>query len=874
MTNYISLFTVLAAEQERLVDRYKDVTYCIPVLMEDQEGLPLGEIYAPLLIDEDLDAVKRTRRPDEPSGSRPIENIGEVFYAGNKLSRRIFIKGEAGSGKSVFCLKLMEIWSQLKQSPKPEHACEKESELLSKLRKKHILQYFLLFSKCDKYDEKSNSGDNSKGDGNLNDKYGSGGGTSDDHYFSKSALEEYFKIPCTTCDMQQCLSKIDLLYYVPLRNANSGNTSVVDLVCAAVCNCEDERERTKQMLSDKNVRCLIILDGLDEWPSSYGLPSTGGLSDKCVLLSTTRPWKLVHLKLQPQHDDRIVAVKGISSYGVGKVIENILDKFYGKKGEDLESKFWECCKNVQDKTIEDLMRMPMMLIAACHIWCDDVSWNNKIAKNEQSFSMTYLYLSLLEKMIQNADCRKSKHQNKKTKFNAVELLLKKQEEKKKKNPSVYDGLPKILQKFDRLPHLIDTLLPFCKLAFNDLVSTGTRLVFDLGDLENIGEPRVNVAQKMGLISQAKICGKSKLNEKQHVSVSFYHKSVQELLAAIQLACGAADTEKFCKYCTTIEKVMEMSNVIRFAIGVNPTVGSKLCEHVTDIVNRDTSIMDCRQTFSMNEKGDQLYKLQLTWYKEIKYSHTVTGNKSSPPSLYISDIYMRYIHYEDPERVKLTMELISSNRDSIVSAELSDNIVHIVLPDIYHPLHSMLKQLSQCPNLKALKINKRESRDEFDQYTDMLPRFTQLDTIKYDGASIDAAAIYHVADVKAIMMLTQLKHIQLNGVDLGEDGVVVTEDMPQLKTVKFWWVKMSEKSWNRFIDSLFKIQKEINVTLELTNINLYSYILSFTDNDPLRRKQKSPQFRVTRKKDVWNKFNLIEFTKLPSQGAHANTSTKL
>ena len=190
----------LADEQEHLTELYEDVTQCIPVLLENDEGLPLSEIYAPLLIEEDLDATKRTRRPDEPSGSKTLKSVRGVFYvrdrdAGEKLSTRILIKGEAGSGKSVFCLKLVENWCQIKQSPKYEHVCEKHSELIRQLEKARQLPEGTSAKLCP-------------------------------HRYSRHPRLP--KIPCTTCEMKQCLSQFDLLYYVPLRDATEGKTSVLD----------------------------------------------------------------------------------------------------------------------------------------------------------------------------------------------------------------------------------------------------------------------------------------------------------------------------------------------------------------------------------------------------------------------------------------------------------------------------------------------------------------------------------------------------------------------------------------------------------------------------------------------------------------------
>ena len=305
----------------------------------------------PLLIEEDLEAMKRTRRPDEPSGSKTLDSVQGVFYVGEKLSTRILIKGEAGSGKSVFCLKLVESWSQLKQSPKHEHVCEKHSELIKQLAKDQDLPELLHeFDYLEEYEYDTDDSSDSS--------------SSDDC--------DMRKIPCTTCKMKQCVLQFDLLYYVPLRDAAVGKTSVVDLICDAVCyECPEEIDRTKRLLSNKNVHCLIVLDGVDEWPNPpwfTGLPTTNGLSIKCVLLWTMRPWKLVHLELKPKHDDHIVTVCGLSSYSVAKVIENILVKFYGLNGITLKSTFLAFCKKVGDESLAGIMKMPMMLITACHLW--------------------------------------------------------------------------------------------------------------------------------------------------------------------------------------------------------------------------------------------------------------------------------------------------------------------------------------------------------------------------------------------------------------------------------------------------------------------------------------------------------------------------
>ena len=781
----------LATEQEHLTEIYEDATSCIPVLLEDDEGLPLSEIYAPLLIEEDLDAMKRTRSPDEPSGSKTLDNVQSVFYVhnrdgGEKLSTRILIKGEAGSGKTVFCLKLVENWSNLKQSPKREHVCEKHSELIGQME-----------------------------------------------YELPSSLRQlhHTKIPCTACEIQQCLSQFDLLYYVPLRDATDGKTSVVDMICDAVCNdCPDEIDRTKRLLSNKNVRCLIVLDGVDEWPNPPGytdLPSTRGLSIKNVQLWTMRPWKLVHLQLKPKHDDHIITVSGLAPNSVAKVIEKILVRFYGLKGETLKSTFLAYCKKVTDKALEGIMRMPMMLIAACHLWqSEDTRVSNKPLDTDPSLSVTHLYLELLDHMMQNAARKQSKQRS--LIRNPLTSFL---GDKKTFSPR----RPGILKKFKHVCVYIDMLLPFCKLAFTDLMSDETKLVFHKGELEEqLGKSHVDLAHRLGLISQAKVRGKY---PQPNVSVSFYHKSVQELLAAMYMTCGNRDAvTSFCKYCSTLEKVMETANITKFVMGLHPALGSKICAHMKNIVNSDRPITEYRRTFDIDQhdRVGNLYPTQCEWYRELTHSRTVTGNTSPPPSLHVNDIYL---FHSDSDTVRLTGDLMCSNRDTIVS---------VALWGVDPPLHGVLQWLPLCPHLSALYICMPNNENRA-KILAMIPRLIQLDTIRYHG-------LYGGnEDVATVLSLTQLRCIQLYCISLSDDVLVLTADWTRLHTVLLGpRVEMAAGSWGKFVSSLLTVRHPVHVTLIGTDI----------DADTVRRIQTSPHFTVA---GVY-KYENFTFTTVPHRGS--------
>ena len=95
---------------------YTDITQSVDVLpFEDSAGLPIADIFAPLLMEEDLNAKERMQNLTNPGG-KELKSLREVFSAGDKPAKRIFLTGEAGCGKTLFCLKMLDSWCQVNQS--------------------------------------------------------------------------------------------------------------------------------------------------------------------------------------------------------------------------------------------------------------------------------------------------------------------------------------------------------------------------------------------------------------------------------------------------------------------------------------------------------------------------------------------------------------------------------------------------------------------------------------------------------------------------------------------------------------------------------------------------------------------------------------
>ena len=773
---YISALTEAQAE---LIQIYTEVTNSVDVLpfKDCSAGLPIANIFAPLLIEEDIKAKERFLNLDSPSGEE-LKSLREMFYIGDKQAKRIFMKGEAGCGKTFFCLKLLDTWCQVKQS----------------------------------------------------------GQVTDDV-------------------LQQCLAVFDLVFYIPLRHSKGNLTFMKDMIGQTV----SERCLNLLVSGGQRILCLIILDGLDESSATLReLPRMDGFVSY-VLFCTTRQWKLTQLSLTFSQYDKVVHILGLLPSSEKKVIENVLINFYKLKKEtpEFEMKFKKYSSMLNKPSLKSLLKIPMMLTACCCMWYEEDTYSEQshertgqvtiIDSPTEHTSMTRTYLSLVDSMIRRADQKCD-----------LRCLL------TKTSPSTEIIVPKVLTSFSYIHSFLGAILPLCRLAYTDLVSGETKLVFQKDELEReIGHPLVEIAMKVGIISQTKAPGRF---HQQNVSVNFYHKSVQEFLAAVHLTC--TDTDDIRSYCTSLDKVMDVANIITFVMGLDPSFCSSVSKHVTDTANADPVVQKYRWGGGGWNRVQQMYDTQCEWYRELTHNRTVTGDTSPPPSLHVTDIHLD--SDSDSDTVRLTGDLMSANRDIIVS---------LTLGRVRHPLHTVLTYLLQCPHLSMLYITYISSKEDMDLLVSIIPRLTRLDIIEYLGAAVytrnsgvaveDVLPVYDVADVKVVkaaLQLTQITRIWLVCVDLGEDGLVLTADMARLQDVVLVVVHMSAWAWGRFISSLLTLHRTVDVMLWITNV----------DDITVRRIQTSPHFTVTRDdgvRDGQGRYKWLRFTTVPPQPSPHLTLTR-
>ena len=97
---------------------------------------------------------------------------------------------------------------------------------------------------------------------------------------------------------------------------------------------------------------------------------------------------------------------------------------------------------------------------------------------------------------------------------------------------------------------------------------------------------------------------------------------------------------------------------------------------------------------------------------------------------------------------------------------------------------------------------------------VLPQLQCLQDIHYDGYTSGCRPAGHTAVVSALQHLTQLTHISLESIKLGDDvTLLVTPHMTQLQAVKLKHVEMSGRRWTEFFSSLQHATQLTNIKLE-------------------------------------------------------------
>ena len=826
--------------QQTLLEINEEALESIPVSpLDEDEGLHLDEIIENAEV-RDLECNRRKRA--EIFELSRVEDPGDIFLIGDKQTRNVYLQGDAGRGKTVFCLMLLSYWCGAMNSQ------------------------------------------------NTN--------------FGK---------------WQEGLKMFDFVFYVSLRHVQNCRASLVDMICNDVFKYSQGCcSVLRKILSSSAHRCLIIVDGLDEWnPSpdvkarigSNGFPSIDGLTN-FVVFWTSRPWKLETLRPKFGKLDKLLEIFGLGDTGVENLIRRVLVNFYPSQDaseDELSKSANAIIQKSNDPILRNIMKIPLLVTALVFLWKDEQCIDNFLTKFFCQLLTLLLSRARIQKRVTTDDCESFSETSNKG-----------------------SEIPKMFTAFPSLANIMTVLMTLGKVAFHGLVSDSTHLVFEKDKLErDLGKSTLDFALKVGIISQTK--AHSRLHGHQ-VSLHFFHKTVQEFLAALYVVRGIEDVRNtLCNHCSSVSSVLELGNVFMFASGLDADVGCMLSEHIVTVANSDETISHYRQTF---EEGDSrvnlVYTLQCECFRELNNS----GSSVTEEAFHVSDVFA--VNYESTEEIiDITFSLMRVHPhhitslylyriDSIKSGELTKlldgtsalqslcltgmslfnisfcffmlkvvslvevklsgkslfglqtalnanaNLQSLDLRNIRCGKHSIALDLTGSPGLKtltlrsgsfsALGINNQSlervvigfgvtgavtqllSAFPYCQlldslhlsYTDdvviapciveIIPQLCNLREFKY-GTSRNRGqedTAYHTAVVKAILSLVNLRVINLWSIEINDNALVLSPSMTQLEEIKLGGIRcevvMSPIGWKKFFESMLEIQHPMKLVLYGLNVD--------------------------------------------------------
>ncbi|XP_060558273.1 uncharacterized protein LOC132718574 [Ruditapes philippinarum] len=398
--------------------------------------------------------------------------------------------------------------------------------------------------------------------------------------FGKTSFSKYFAI--TWCQAHkndenysnfkdkelEALSCFEFLFLVQLRDSTKV-CDVDDMIEQQViqylaCSSSMPKGILKDILREEN--CLVILDGLDEWTHPENdctrLPKSiphRYAREKCVILTTTRPWKLGMSNLKTNQIDKTVELVKIDKQNVRQFSLNAMKILKGNIEE--EKLIYEVCRFEEEIRHHDLDEMESTPLLLLYLIC---LWTAKIPIGK---SAVELYTGI------------------------IELLLSRTEKLHgmfhswcKTSPS---NIPVCFRMHQHFCSYYTFLMTIGKLAFYTLFSKKKEhtLVFD----KNVAEKYLNQEDLKssclsGILSESKV--KTLINESS--KISFSHKTVQEYFSALFISFqNTNDVQKIIfEECNCLQNILDMSKVFVFISNMNPELMSAISTDLMPVINND------------------------------------------------------------------------------------------------------------------------------------------------------------------------------------------------------------------------------------------------------------------------------------------------
>ncbi|XP_060587188.1 uncharacterized protein LOC132742740 [Ruditapes philippinarum] len=678
--------------------------------------------------------------------------------------------------------------------------------------------------------------------------------------FGKTAFSKYLAITwcqahchdknyaCFKDDELKTLFDFKFLFLVLLRD------------CTSVCNIDDmiEQQITKKLPSSATInevlrgeKCLIILDGLDEWahPNNSCSEVTEQIPhryvrDNCVILTTTRPWKLGVSNLKTCQINKKVELVQLSADSTRQLEENAIRKMTGVHNDRvLKSKTQDFNKVISDRRLEHMQVIPLLLLYIVCLWCNNISIGN--SKHE-------MYSNIIEFLLSRTS---KKH---------PEVQLSR--ETSASEISDYFKSHEFCKKFYSL------IISLAELAYQTLFSENREntLVFD----RTVAEKYLRADDmKLSLLSGILSESRSKTLIKEIIKLSFSHKTVQEFFAAIFISSQSDAQKTVLEKCINVQDILDMSKICEFTSGMNADRMCAISSDLMSVINKDEKTRDYRTRTGREDMYNinALYNIQKMFtscLQEMPQSENIQlclqdffinedtvhskqlqrllkQNKTNIKSLYIyirftssslreiidffslTDLsYIQKLYYYGDEKKEAeinrllfpSLKYVSlwsgkwTNEEEDLSENMArcQNLQYLYIGDFtlsHKILETFFNFISGQKSMKELTLDeldyKQNSGHDCKRWNLDLSQLSILSNLDLRGLS---------GRLQLNISTPSLVNVRLSGINLDESLLLLARDMLNIERVVMEYIEMTARSLQNFISVLENLPQSVTVKM--------------------------------------------------------------
>ncbi|KAH3706293.1 hypothetical protein DPMN_065678 [Dreissena polymorpha] len=325
----------------------------------------------------------------------------------------------------------------------------------------------------------------------------------------------------------ETLQRFRFLFHIQLRDA-VGQSKVSDMIKTQIIDeiffNENQQVEAYDLLGSIMERetCLVTMDGLNEWTDQTKgnpIPKLYSLSRQCIVLTTSRPWKMADKRIRDSEIGTLIEAVGITD------TEQLTQNMLRSLTEDDQVSYNEFMAYVEERNLNHFMASPWMLTLLVNLWVDKTFLSGSLCEINKVMIYT-----LLNKELPNEGSTEP-----------------------------------ISSENDVFEHHTEICNALARVAFNYTFGPDKSLVLSKNELlrpEMLSKKQLEIAIKSGVLNERHCI--SAASCKSHVL--FVHETIQEFFAASHIAYLSEEknTDVFSE---RNYNVLEISQVIIYLSGL-------------------------------------------------------------------------------------------------------------------------------------------------------------------------------------------------------------------------------------------------------------------------------------------------------------------